>query len=99
MQFMACGARVGISTGLIPIDPSMCGHPGNSIYIFATLVASLSSLDMLFSPCVLPIGVCKIAIHLYTLQCTAFNIRQIKIYIFFITLVNSVEHILSPETF
>ena len=40
---------------------------GNSIYIFATLLASLSSLDMLFSPCVLPIGVCKIAIHLYTL--------------------------------
>ena len=40
---------------------------GNSIYIFATLLASLSSLDMLFSPSVLPIGVCKIAIHLYTL--------------------------------
>ena len=72
---------------------------GNSIYIFATLVASLSSLDMLFSPCVLPIGVCKIAVHLYTLQCTAFNIQQIKIFIFFVTSVNSVEHILSPETF
>ena len=40
---------------------------GNSIYIFATLLASLSSLDMLFSPCVLSIGVCKIAIHSYTL--------------------------------
>ena len=43
------------------------GKEGNSIYIFATLLASLSSLDMLFSPCVLPIGVCKIAVHLYTL--------------------------------
>ena len=39
----------------------------NSIYIFATLLASLSSFDMLFPPCVLPIGVCKIAVHLYTL--------------------------------
>ena len=42
-------------------------QPGKSIYIFATLLPSLSSLDMLFSACVLPTGVCKIAIHLYTL--------------------------------
>ena len=41
--------------------------PYTCIYIFAV---PLSSLDMLFSLCVLPIGVCKIAVHL----CTAFNI-------------------------
>ena len=27
MWFMACSARVGISTGIIPTDPSLCGHP------------------------------------------------------------------------
>ena len=28
---MACGARVGISTGIVPTDPSLCGHPcGNA---------------------------------------------------------------------
>ena len=26
-QFMACSAKVGISTGIIPTDPCLFGHP------------------------------------------------------------------------
>ena len=87
--FQFCFEFYAFSLILLPVEREMVfththththtyTHTGISIYTFAILLASLSSFDVLFSLCILPIGTHKIAVYLYTLVCKVIKCKQLN---------------------